>query len=163
MRGLARTVGLLGVTLAAASAGAVEARTVRGEVLYVLAEHLYDGNALGFGHGRAGPLLPLFGATGDPSVPATIVPAPVGRERFAGGRVISLAEHTTGVQVGADVTPAFRLDLLVLYDWNGTSAAFAPIVSYTGWNNLELRVGAQLFAGQRLTQQRAAFGTLSLA
>jgi hypothetical protein len=120
-----------------------------GPGLYVLAEHLYDGNALGFGRDLAGPLLPLFGASGDLSNP---VPAPHGRERYAGSRVISLAEHTTGVQLGADVTAALRLDLLVLYDWNGRSAAFAPTVSYSGWNALELRIGAQVFAGPRLSQ-----------
>jgi hypothetical protein len=120
-----------------------------GPGLYVLAEHLYDGNALGFGGGKAGPLLPLFGASGDPANP---VPALHGRERFAGSRVVSLAKHTTGVQLGADVTAALRLDLLVLFDWNGRSAAFAPTVSYSGWNALELRIGAQLFAGPRLSQ-----------
>jgi hypothetical protein len=120
-----------------------------GPGLYVLAEHLYDGNALGFGRGKAGSLLPLFGASGDLSSP---VPTPHGRERYAGSRVISLAEHTTGVQLGADVTAALRLDLLVLFDWNGQSAAFAPTVSYSGWNALELRIGAQVFAGPRLSQ-----------
>jgi hypothetical protein len=123
-----------------------------GPGVYVLAEHLYDENALGFGHGRAGALLPFFGArTGGPGEPPTL-PALHGRERYAGSRVISLARHTTGVQVGADVTTALRADLLVLYDWNGSSAAFAPVVSYTGWNALELRVGVQAFAGPRLSQ-----------
>jgi hypothetical protein len=120
-----------------------------GPGLYVLAEHLFDGNALGFGHGRAGPLLPLFGASGPLASP---LPAPHGRERFAGSRVISLAKHTTGLQLGVDATSALRADLLVLYDWNGCSAAIAPIVSYAGWNSLELRVGAQLFAGPRRSQ-----------
>ncbi len=120
-----------------------------GSGLYVLAEHLYDGNALGFGHGRAGALLPLFGAMRGPLEPA---PTPHGRERFAGSRVISLATHTTGVQLGADLTAALRADLLVLYDWNGKSAAFAPMFSFTGWNSLELRIGAQGFAGPRRSQ-----------
>ncbi len=34
-----------------------------GNGLYVLVEHFYDGNALGFGRGRAGPALHLFEAT----------------------------------------------------------------------------------------------------
>jgi hypothetical protein len=50
------------------------------------------------------------------------------------------------------VTSALRADLLVLYDWNGTSAAFAPVVTYQGWNALELRLGVQLFAGPRRSQ-----------
>lgn len=132
-----------------------------GAGLYVLAEHLYDGNALGFGRGRAGPLLPLFGTAFPPAAP---LPVPHGRERFAGSRVISLAKHTTGLQAGTDVTPALRADLLVLYDWNGSSAAFVPIVAYTGWNALELRVGAQLFAGPRRsqygTQQATGFAVI---
>jgi hypothetical protein len=122
-----------------------------GRGLYVLAEHLYDGNALGFGHGRAGALLPLFGAAPGPLGGPT-VPRVHGRERYGGSRVISLAKHTTGVQLGMDLGAALRADLLTLYDWNGSSAAFAPSVSYTGWNSLELSVGAQLFAGPRRSQ-----------
>jgi len=121
-----------------------------GPGVYLLAEHLYDGNALGFGRGRAGTLLPLFSAVGGGALGDE--PAPFGSARFAGSRVISLAEHTTGVQAGADLTAALRLDLLVLYDWTGESAAFAPLVSYAGWNSLELRLGAQLFAGPRRSQ-----------
>ena len=45
-----------------------------------------------------------------------------------------------------------RADFLLLYDWSGSSAAFAPIVSYTGFNTIELRIGAQLFAGKRRSQ-----------
>ncbi len=123
-----------------------------GPGLYVLVEHLYDENALGFGRGRAGTLLPLFGARfGGPGEPPTL-PALHGRERAAGSRVVSLAKHTTGVQLGVDLSAALRADLLVLVDWNGSSAAFAPVVSYTGWNALELRVGVQGFAGPRRSQ-----------
>ena len=111
----------------------------------VLAEHLYDGNALGFGRGRAGALLPFFRST------STGV-APVTAARFGGSRVVSLAKHTTGLQAGTDLTPALRGDLLVLYDWSAASAAFAPVLSYTGWNALELRLGAQIFAGRRRSQ-----------
>jgi hypothetical protein len=132
--------------------------------LYVLVEHLYDGNALGFGRGRAGALLPLFGAAPDPLDAMSLVPAAHGRERFAGSRVISLAKHTTGFQAGFDLTPELRADLLLLVDWNGLSAAFAPIASYTGWNTIELRVGAQLFGGPRRSQfgaqQAIAFAVL---
>ncbi|MBM4384654.1 MAG: hypothetical protein FJ091_14975 [Deltaproteobacteria bacterium] len=120
-----------------------------GPGVYLLFEHLYDGNALGFGRGRAGVLLPFFASTGSS---IGDVPRPHGSERFGGSRVISLAKHTTGAQLGADVTAAVRVDLLVLYDWTGSSAAFAPIVSYTGFNSLELRLGAQLFAGPRRSQ-----------
>ena len=123
-----------------------------GPGIYVLAEHLYDGNALGFGAGRAGPLLALFGAAANPVPGEPPIPRTHGAERFAGSRVISFSKHTTGLQVGADLSTALRTDLLVLYDWDGASAAFVPMASYAGWNALELRVGAQLFAGKRRSQ-----------
>lgn len=113
--------------------------------IYLLAEHLYDGNALGFGSGVAGPLLPFFGD--GPSGPTLHGPA-----RFAGSRVVSLARHTTGLQLGVDLTPALRADLLALIDWGGGSTAIAPAFSFSGWNALELRIGAQLFAGPRRSQ-----------
>jgi hypothetical protein len=123
-----------------------------GPGLYVLVEHLFDGNALGFGRGRAGVLLPWFGERASSAAPAGALPVPIGRERFAGSRVVSLARNTTGVQWGIDVTPQVRADFLILYDWSGGSAAFAPTLAYAGWNDIELRVGVQGFAGPRRSQ-----------
>ncbi len=124
--------------------------------IYLLAEHLYDGNALGFGRGAAGTLLPFFRSTAEPppGVPAALGPfvAPVDPARFGGSRVVSLAKHTTGFQAGVDLTPALRADLLVLTDWRGASAAIVPILTYSGWNALEIRLGAQVFAGDHGSQ-----------
>lgn len=123
--------------------------------LYVLIEHLYDGNALGFGSGKAGSLLPLFGATDDG--PAALAGAgpfvePIPSARFAGSGVVSNARHLTGLQLGTDLSAALRGNLVVLYDWNGASAAFFPSVAFTGLNAAEVTIGAQVFAGGRRSQ-----------
>ncbi|MAE94822.1 MAG: hypothetical protein CL910_09195 [Deltaproteobacteria bacterium] len=126
-----------------------------GDGLYVLVEHLYDGNALGFGEGRAGSLLPLFGASDEgPEALAGAGPfvAPIPAARFAGSAVVSNARHQTGLQIGTDLSSALRGDLVVLYDWNGESVAFFPSVAFTGLNSAEITIGAQIFAGGRRSQ-----------
>ncbi len=120
-----------------------------GNGLYLLIEHLYDGNALGFGRGKAGALLPFFETSGDALLGPVVPASPA---LFGGSRVISLAKHTTGLQAGSDVTSALRGDFLVLFDWEGASAAFVPTLAYTGWNALELRAGAEFFAGAHDSQ-----------
>jgi len=131
-----------------------------GSGLTFLVEHLYNGNALGFGKGRAGPLLELFSSTEDPppGVPAALGPFPAGTDsaRFGGSRVISFARNQTGVQLGYDLTAALRGNLVAIYDWNGHSAAFFPVLSYTGWNALEITAGVQLFVGPRHSQYGSA-------
>ena len=125
--------------------------------LYVLAEHLYNGNALGFGSGRAGPLLPFFEATGTPppglpsGVPGPYV-KPGSDKLFGTSRVVTSAEQQTGFLVGSDVTPELHLDFLSIYDWNGESAAFFPSLRYTPFGSLEVTVGVQTFVGPRRSQ-----------
>jgi hypothetical protein len=127
-----------------------------GSGVYVLLEHLYNGNALGFGGGLAGPSVELFEATADApfGVPPQLGPfvTPVTPARFAGSRVVSLAEHQTGLQVGTDLMPTLRGNLLVLYDWNGRSAAFAPSATFSGFNNADVTIGVQLFTGRKESQ-----------
>jgi hypothetical protein len=127
-----------------------------GKGLYVLVEHLYNGNSLGFGGGRPGVLLPFFEstATPPPGVPAAAGPfvGPASPAVFGGSRVISNASHQTGLQLGYDVTPIIRADFLTLVDWNGGSVVFAPILAFSPIGSVELTLGAQLFAGPRLSQ-----------
>ncbi len=118
-----------------------------GTGLYGLVEHLYNGNALGFGRGLAGPLLPFFEETG----PSRFV-KPTSNARFGGSRVVTRSENLTGVMLGYDFTPEIRGELLAIYDWNGTSASFFPIVRYNALDWLELTLGAQFFAGPRLSE-----------
>jgi len=120
----------------------------------VLVEHLYDGNALGFGEGLAGPLLPFFGATDrGPSLlgPGPFV-EPIDPARFGGSGVVSLASHLTGIQLGTDLTTAVSGNLLTLVDWKGDSIALFPSLTLTGLNAVEITVGAQIFAGGRRSQ-----------
>jgi hypothetical protein len=130
-----------------------------GTGLYGLVEHLYNGNALGFGYGLAGPLLPFFEETDvppDPAIDPGIFPGPyvkfTSNARFGGSRVVTRSENLTGVMLGYDFTPEIRGELLAIYDWSGTSASFFPIVRYNALDWLELTLGVQLFAGPRLSE-----------
>ncbi|MEE8580094.1 MAG: hypothetical protein V3T33_00775 [Myxococcota bacterium] len=133
-----------------------------GSGLYLLVEHLYNGNALGFGRGRAGPLLPFFESTHDPPVPLP-APAPPGPfvrpasvDVFGSSGVISRAGHQTALELGYDLTPELRLDLLTIFDWNGESAAFFPFLRYSPLGWLELTLGTQYFVGPRLSEYGGA-------
>ena len=123
-----------------------------GTGLYVLVEHLYNGNALGFGEGKAGTYLNFFETR---AVRGFEVAVPASNAIAGSSGVVSFAEHQTGLQVGYDITPELRSDLLILYDWNGQSAAFFPNLSYAALDFLELRLGAQFFAGKRLSEYGA--------
>jgi hypothetical protein len=131
-----------------------------GTGLYVLLEHLYNGNALGFGRGRAGPLLGFFEETRVPPVSDPPLPGPYwkqgNQDLFGGSRVVSFAEQQTGLQLGYDLTGELRGELLLLYDWDGSSAAFFPAFHYSPLDWLELSLGAQLFTGPK----RSQFGDL---
>lgn len=119
-----------------------------GSGLYVLLEHLYNGNALGFGAGRAGGLLPFFEQSTQCAAP---LPTPCVRQASnaisGGSRVVTRSAQITGMQLGYDITPELRGDFLTLYDWSGVSASFVPSLSYSPLDWLEVRAGAQLFAG----------------
>ena len=129
--------------------------------IYVLVEHLYNGNDLGFGSGDAGSLLPFFEATDErpPGVPAS-VPGPYATTGstalFGSSRVVTSAENQTGTMIGGDITPELRLDLLSIYDWNGQSAAFFPSLRYSPLGSLEVTVGVQTFVGPHRSQYGSA-------
>ena len=128
-----------------------------GSGLYLLVEHFYNGNATGFGRGRAGGLEPFFESTAQapPGTPGFLpgpFPTAGSRDRFGGNRFITAARHQTGFEARYDVTPVVTTNLVLLYDWSGTSAAFFPNVTATPLDSLELTLGAQLFAGPRRSQ-----------
>ncbi|HKJ24140.1 MAG TPA: hypothetical protein VKB65_04910 [Myxococcota bacterium] len=132
-----------------------------GSGLYVLVEHYYNGNATGFGHGNAGGLEPFFESTSEapPGTPPFFTgpfPTPGSTDRFAGNRMITAAKHQTGFQAGYDLSAVVRANLVVLYDWDGTSAAFFPSLTATPLDAVELTLGAQLFAGSKRSQYGAA-------
>jgi hypothetical protein len=133
-----------------------------GSGLYVLVEHFYNGNALGFGRGLAGPRLPFFESSERPPDPLAAAVAgasgpfvrPADAALLGGSRVVTLAEHQTGLQLAYEPVPVLALEGLVIVDWNGPSAAFFPTLRYSGFSAAELLLGVQLFAGPR----RSAFG-----
>lgn len=118
-----------------------------GNGLYALVEYLYNGNALGFGAGRAGPLLEFFRR--NESFPYF---EPISLDRFGGSRVITRSYHLTGAQAGYDITPEVRLNFTVLYDWDGQSAVFYPALSYSPLPWLEVNLAVQGTAGQRQSE-----------
>jgi hypothetical protein len=128
-----------------------------GTGLYGLIEYFYNGNALGFGRGRAGSLLPLFEATGarPPGVPASVAGpfvTGISPDAFGGSRVISRSEHLTGVQIGYDLTPEIRFDWLTLIDLQGHSANFFPSLRFTPRDWLEVVIGGQFATGARRSE-----------
>lgn len=132
-----------------------------GKGIYALIEHFYNGNALGLGRGRAGSLLSLYEATMTPpdELPPVLRAAfpgpyvqPISADRFGGSGVVTFARHQTGGMLGYDLAPTLRGDLLVIYDWNGHSAAIAPQLGYTPRGDLEFTLGLQIFTGRRASQ-----------
>jgi len=121
-----------------------------GTGIYVLLEHLYNGNALGFGSGVPGPLLPLFATT-----PAGGVQG-ASNAIFGGSQVVTRSHSITGLSFAYDITPEVRGELLSLYDWQGASAAFSPRILYTPLSWLEVSIGGQIFVGPRLSEFGAA-------
>jgi hypothetical protein len=128
--------------------------------IYVLVEHLYNGNDLGFGEGSAGSLLPLFEATDvRPAEVEASVPGPYATagstKLFGSSRVVTNAENQTGTIMGGDITPELRLDVVSIYDWDGESAAFFPSLRYSPLGSLEVTVGVQTFVGPHRSQYGA--------
>lgn len=130
-----------------------------GTGVYLLTEYLYNGNALGFGKARAGPLLPFFAATDVP--PDSVIGLPISLppyatnasvDIFGSSRVITSAEHQIGLQVGYDLTPELRSDFVTLVDLDRGSAAFFPNFKYSPLDSVELTFGIQLFAGPKRSQ-----------
>ena len=118
-----------------------------GSGVYILAEHLYNGNALGFGFGLAGPMLGFFEQSAAfPNYSATSA------DRFGGSQVITRSSQLTGLQVGYELTPELRLGAMILYDWDGESAVFFPSVVYGPRPWLDLTLGVQTTAGGHFSE-----------
>ena len=118
-----------------------------GTGVYVLAEHLYNGNALGFGFGQAGPLLGFFEqTTAPPFYEATSY------TRFGGSQVITRSSQLTGLQAGYEITPEIRFNAMILYDWDGESAVFFPSLMYSPGSWFDWTLGVQAAAGGKYSE-----------
>jgi len=123
-----------------------------GAGLYVLIEHLYNGNALGFGQGRAGPIVEFFDFLPPPRVPPQAVFVAQSPALFGTSQVISFASQLTGMELGYDLTPEVRGSLLTLIDWKGGSAVLFPRLVYSATGSLELSAGVQAAFGPRRSE-----------
>jgi hypothetical protein len=105
-----------------------------GTGLYALVEHFYNQNVQPRNSFNAALL------------------ADVGLQRLAARflsptQITTVARNQTGVELGYDLTPLLRANLLWIHDWNGPSEAFAPSLTWSPRSDLELTGGMQVFGG----------------
>jgi hypothetical protein len=62
-------------------------------------------------------------------------------------QLVTAARNQTAVELGYDLTPLLRADLLWIHDWNGPSEAVAPSLVWSLRSDVELAGGVQLFGG----------------
>ena len=126
-----------------------------GTGLYVLAEYLYNGNALGFGAGEAGTLLGFFEETGGPPA-ATRIAVGGDLDLLGTSQVVTFGRHLIGTQLGYDLSPELRLDVVVLFDAERGSATAFPSLRYSPLGWLEVTLATQLFTGKRRSEYGSA-------
>ncbi len=109
-----------------------------GSGLYGLVEHFYNENLIDpEAFDRALLAIP----------PADLVDVLAESQLAFLDRLTTVARHQTAVQVGYDLHALVRADLLTIYDWNGASVAFYPVVAWSARSDVALSVGVQLFLG----------------
>jgi len=104
-----------------------------GSGLYALVENFYNQNVA------------------KPTVLSALLQADVGLERVAQQlflpQLVTFTHEQTGFELGYDLTPLLRADLLYIQDWQGPSEALVPSVTWSARSNLDLSIGVQLFGG----------------
>ena len=118
-----------------------------GKGVYALVEYLYNENTFDSLE-LDDPLVDLL----DPNA------APLNTERLARGlargqlaildRITTVRKHQLGAQASYEITPLLTGAVLVLYDWDGRSAAFAPSLRYSPLADVVVSVAGQLFVGK---------------
>ena len=61
--------------------------------------------------------------------------------------IVTFSRNQTGLEIGYDLTPLVRANLLWIHDWNGPSEALAPSLIWQVRSDIELSAGVQLFGG----------------
>ncbi len=61
-------------------------------------------------------------------------------------KILSLQKHLSSIFVSYEATPLIKLQNSLIYDWEGDSVTVNPEIEYDVFENVELRVGAQLFS-----------------
>lgn len=110
-----------------------------GSGLYLLVEHFFNENTR---RPTDLSLLPPF-----PSIRAGVQQL-VAAQAPSRDRIVTIVRHQTGMQLGYDLTPLLRADLLAIYDWDGPSAAVVPQLRWAARADLDLALGVQLFVGR---------------
>jgi len=86
-----------------------------------------------------------------PTPLTAVVQADVGLERLAQRlylpQLVTFTHLQTGFELGYDLTPLLRADLLYIQDWQGPSEALVPSVTWNARSDLDLSIGVQLFGG----------------
>jgi len=107
-----------------------------GNGLYGLVEHFYNQNVVA--HVSVNQALGETVQVGLERTFALFSPLP---------QLVTFVRNQTGFQLGYDVTPLLRADLLWIHDWNGPSEALVPSVTWSARSNVDVSVGVQLFGG----------------
>jgi len=105
-----------------------------GTGLYALVEHFYNQNVLSH-DSLAGA---LAADTGLVLLAQRLVPPP---------QFQTFSRNQTGFELGYDLTPILRANVLWIHDWNGPSEAWVPSLVWSVRSDLDLTVGVQLYGG----------------
>ena len=111
-----------------------------GKGLYALVEYLYNENTVDSLDPGPAPN-PLSGSS-------NIVRALARGQVSILDRITTVRKHQLGAQASYEITPLLTGIALVLYDWDGRSAAFAPALSYSPVADVVVSVAGQLFVGK---------------
>jgi len=76
--------------------------------------------------------------------------------RLFNGKIQSLARHYLGAYLGYDISPLLRWNNYLIFNFDDNSYFFAPNLSYSLSDNIEVSGGVQSFHGQSATE----YGTL---
>jgi len=113
-----------------------------GSGLYALVEHFYNGNTFSRDALRNA-LEALPPLTPEQGLELLTQPGVLPQSQL-----VTSSHNQTGFELGYDLTPLVRLDLLWIHDWEGPSEAFFPVVTWSALQNTELSLGAQVFGGR---------------
>ncbi len=112
-----------------------------GTGLYALVEHFYNGNRFSReAFDRALRSLP-------PLTPGQGLALLTQSGVLPQSQLVTSSWNQTGFQLGYDLTPLVRLDVLWIHDWEGPSEALFPVLTWSARQDLEVSLGAQLFGG----------------
>jgi hypothetical protein len=106
-----------------------------GTGLYGLVEHFYNQNVIKPDSLAA----PLFVDAGLLAVAQRLLPTP---------QFQTISRNQTGFELGYDLTPLLRANVLWIHDWNGPSDAWVPSLVWSVRSDVDLGAGVQVYGGE---------------